>query len=1377
MKHLLTVLLGLLGSGALFGITDPEKALSQKGLLLQDGTDRFIAWSPHADLTATILPGDMVLRGPIAAPIWETRLALRGIGRPGSVISPWAPLCVAASDSSLVWTGTGINIHYQLQTEGLRQDFLVAEKPGGTGPLELSLRLRTDLCPSVQGTDLVFLAPDGNFVHAYRGLKVWDACGSTLDAWFVIGSDPEDLRIVVNDQDARYPITIDPVSTTTVNRFLAGPIGGGYGRCVAAAGDLNGDGYGDVAVGAPETANGGEVYVYYGTSAGIGAAPNVTLNCGFPGANFGLGVDGAGDVNGDGFGDLIVGASAWNNNGATPVEGAVFVYHGSATGIPAVPTATLETNTANSYMGSSVAGLGDINGDGFSDIVAGGWLASYPNSNEGAAWIFLGTATGLNPVFRHRLERNFGSAQFGFSVAGAGDVNGDGFNDAVIGAHKYRLNVAAPAVDGAIFVYHGSANAFGAGLNPNPTLTFNTTGYSTRNGWSVSSAGDVNGDGYSDVIIGDWQDQIGAEVYEGVALVYHGSGTGLNTVPATVMQGGAANLYLGRSVATAGDVNGDGYSDVLIGCSLWANGQAGEGAAFVHLGSATGISSSAFYRYESNVVNANMGEWVSTAGDVNGDGYSDMILGAPGLAGGRAYIYHGGTYNVSTTPTVTRASGIANARLGSSVANAGDVNGDGYSDLVIGAPNATNGQANEGLAYIHYGSITGPSATPSLTLEANIPGAAFGHCVASAGDVNGDGYADVIIGAPQSNGVGMAYLYHGSAAGLSTTPALTLSGTSGSQFGYAVFKAGDHNADGYSDVLVGAPGSDLVHVYPGSATGLVPTPVIFNGPVPGSRFGAAVCTAGDVNGDGFSDMIVGAPDLSDGQALEGGFYVYAGALLNLPTTAIFWAASNVAGRKLGTAVAGIGDANGDGFFDVAGGAPFTSSPEVNEGSLQMYFGGAVPSGFVGSGVVQSNIPGALMGTSVAEAGDVNGDGYADMIVGLPGISNGQANEGSAFVYLGSPTGISATNYQAVESDVANEASGSSVAGGGDHDGDGYSDIIVGSPTAAPTLANEGLFRTYRGNNGLAYNRLTRQYMVDLVLPLATNSMDPDDWYYFGMGHRARSHIQRTPARLQWEVVHEGQPYSGSPITNSVSATGMSATYTDLGLAGVQIKEVVPKIPGRYRNKWRVRVEYPMHKSIDGQRFSRWFYGYASAVGDIGILPIELINIQGQAMTEGNLITWSTGSERNSSHFIVERGTNGVDFAPIGSVEASGTSQNLRSYSYLDQDPPDGLAYYRLSMVDRDLTGEFSPVVAIQRGTDQVLLYPIPVDDALFWSSMEKPVSRAVILDATGRIVVDAATANDHLMGSPLEQLATGSYSIILYDEQGTVLARSRFIKR
>jgi hypothetical protein len=168
------------------------------------------------------------------------------------------------------------------------------------------------------------------------------------------------------------------------------------------------------------------------------------------------------------------------------------------------------------------------------------------------------------------------------------------------------------------------------------------------------------------------------------------------------------------------------------------------------------------------------------------------------------------------------------------------------------------------------------------------------------------------------------------------------------------------------------------------------------------------------------------------------------------------------------------------------------------------------------------------------------------------------------------------------------------------------------------------------------------------------------------------------------VVHEGQPFAGSPITNSAFSPAPTARYgRTLGLPGFQIKELVFKQPGFFRHKWRVRVEYPLHKMIDGQRYSRWFYGYASAVGDIGVLPVELVTFEGKPeVTDGNLLTWSTASESNSAYFLVERGIDPPALRGGGKCPCSWSKQPTRPrIPSLMMTAPKGLSYYRLAIVD------------------------------------------------------------------------------------------------
>ena len=181
-----------------------------------------------------------------------------------------------------------------------------------------------------------------------------------------------------------------------------------------------------------------------------------------------------------------------------------------------------------------------------------------------------------------------------------------------------------------------------------------------------------------------------------------------------------------------------------------------------------------------------------------------MIVGAYGYDNGvtdegRAFVYHGSAAGLSATPAWTAESDQANALFGYSVATAGDVNGDGYSDVIVGAYRYDHGQSDEGRAFVFYGSAAGLSATADWTAESDQLGAHFGYSVASAGDVNGDGYSDVIVGAylyDSGQGEGQAFVYQGSAAGLSGTPNWTAhSDQLFAYFGISVASAGDVNGD------------------------------------------------------------------------------------------------------------------------------------------------------------------------------------------------------------------------------------------------------------------------------------------------------------------------------------------------------------------------------------------------------------------------------------------------------------------------------------------------------------------------------------------------------------------------------------------------------
>ncbi|HEX5071672.1 MAG TPA: integrin alpha, partial [Gemmatimonadaceae bacterium] len=452
-----------------------------------------------------------------------------------------------------------------------------------------------------------------------------------------------------------------------------------------------------------------------------------------PLAQLGSSVASAGDVNGDGYADVIVGAPSFDSGSVN--EGAALIFHGGPDGIPdAGPLSAqtqLEGNQPSAVLGDSVASAGDVNGDGYADVIVGAPGYDHGQLDEGMAVVFLGSASGVadgNPTSAHaQLESDQVGAQFGSSVASAGDVNGDGYADVIVGDPLYDNNNALSA--GAAFVFLGSASGVADGNPASAHASLTSASTDSRLGTSVASAGDVNGDGYDDLIVS--APRINSTwTGEGFVLIYMGSAQGVRSgglsVAASILRSDQLNAHIGDSVASAGDVNGDGYADVIVGASSYDFANLTDtGAAFVFLGSASGVvsigtPSNAHAKLWGNQTGGALGQSVASAGDVNGDGYADVIGGAYGYDNptdyeGSAFVYLGSENGLpSGTPNHAFAqleSDQAAAFFGWSVASAGDVNGDGYDDVIVGAPNFDDGENAEGAAFVFLGSASGLSPT------------------------------------------------------------------------------------------------------------------------------------------------------------------------------------------------------------------------------------------------------------------------------------------------------------------------------------------------------------------------------------------------------------------------------------------------------------------------------------------------------------------------------------------------------------------------------------------------------------------------------------------------------------------------------------------
>ncbi|NKB55076.1 MAG: hypothetical protein GKS00_01960 [Alphaproteobacteria bacterium] len=485
----------------------------------------------------------------------------------------------------------------------------------------------------------------------------------------------------------------------------------------------------------------------------------------------------------------------------------------------------------------------------------------------------------------------------GWSVSSAGDVNGDGFDDLIVGVPR---DDDSGEDAGAAYVVFGTAGGFGRAVDGRQVLGLSDLsaeeGFVIRGdvaydlaGWSVSSAGDVNGDGFDDLMVGAPRSNDGGSD-GGEAYVVFGKASGFGTIDLTtlsaeggfVIRGGGSGDRAGLSVSSAGDVNGDGFDDLIVGAPDAGDG----GAAYVVFGTAGGfgravdgrqvfdlddLSVARGFVIRGEALDDHAGWSVSSAGDVNGDGYDDLMV-ASHHEGGRAYAYvvFGGASGFGSAedpgdPAGRRVVDLSRRfdgfairddpeadRVGLSVSSAGDVNGDGFDDLIVGAARDDGGEA-----YVVFGKASGIgvsvagrrivdltklSADEGFVIQGAAAGDQTGWSVSSAGDVNGDGFDDLIVGAPRGSGTGMAYVVFGGASGFG------IAEDPGNPGGRRVF-----------DLSVLSPDEGFV----------------IRGAAAGDRAGFSVSSAGDVNGDGFDDLMVGAP--YGGGTAGGGHVVFGGA--------------------------------------------------------------------------------------------------------------------------------------------------------------------------------------------------------------------------------------------------------------------------------------------------------------------------------------------------------------------------------------------------------------------------------------------------------------------------------------------------------------------
>lgn len=462
----------------------------------------------------------------------------------------------------------------------------------------------------------------------------------------------------------------------------------------------------------------------------------------------------AGDVNGDGYMDFLIAAPG--NDAAALDAGQVYLFFGGPDGWTRDTSlgeadVVFRGENANDAAGSSVAGVGDVNGDGYADFVIGAPNNAEAGTRAGQAYLFLGRPNWASTYSLANADASFlGEAQqdsAGFLVAAGGDLNGDGLDDIVISAPT------AASAAGKVYVIFGRSSGWARDTSlAAADASFIGEQAGDIAGQSAAGVGDVNGDGYDDLVIGAWKNDEGASGAGKVYLIFGKSSgwsrnVGLGSADAA-WTGATQDEAAGLPVAAAGDVNGDGYADILVGAIGYGDGVSAPesaGRTYLILGRSGGFSGTQNIASAAIASFIGEGTWDSAGwalsgdGDVNGDGLDDFLIGAPdnstdnGEGSGQVYLILGKSSGWTTNLSLSNADASfwgerIGSRAGASVAMVGDVDGDGFDDILIGADEDWEMYEGAGQAYLLLSSYgTGASSQTQCFAAGDLPRADFGN--------------------------------------------------------------------------------------------------------------------------------------------------------------------------------------------------------------------------------------------------------------------------------------------------------------------------------------------------------------------------------------------------------------------------------------------------------------------------------------------------------------------------------------------------------------------------------------------------------------------------------------------------------------------------
>ncbi len=428
----------------------------------------------------------------------------------------------------------------------------------------------------------------------------------------------------------------------------------------------------------------------------------------------------AGDFNGDGYADSIMSSYGQDPVPTSPDVGTGWVLYGAGT-LATAPQQELGSPSpqTSAIYGSWVAAVGDVNADGFGDAVFAASLQDLTAMDEGVLYLFLGSNTGLvtPPAQQITSTRHVVGGQFGARMAGAGDVNGDGYADFAAAA-IFAEDMAGEEDEGDVYVYQGG-----------PTIPLTAPTWinnpiaaqpGARFGTSLGMNGDLDGDGYADLVVGATAASLGA-TGEGAIFVFAGSPDGVLAVPQVLdCPANEPGAQFGTA-AELGDVNGDGFDDLLTGAEGHDGDAIDEGIGFVYYGGRGGVPATPSLGIDApgHPPGAHFADEI-TLGDVNGDGFVDAVASSPGFSGaasqvGEAYLYLGGSGGLDPNPALVLPAPYVqtDAQFGTRLATPGDMDGDGFADVAEGSLFVDFAGVDSGMTHIFLGSPLGLDATPS----------------------------------------------------------------------------------------------------------------------------------------------------------------------------------------------------------------------------------------------------------------------------------------------------------------------------------------------------------------------------------------------------------------------------------------------------------------------------------------------------------------------------------------------------------------------------------------------------------------------------------------------------------------------------------------